>query len=151
LGGPESKRRERFTAAASMATTADSWALGRVQGKSREGFYRPTVLQGSFTRASLATVVTAWPRWRLAMCGYRRTMEGGGARAGKCAEAAWHRPSPLARVTDLSCTVPTALGFGPAVACRPRRAHARGYGGGQCGARGATSRGCTCSGPNCFK
>jgi hypothetical protein len=39
LGYPESKRRGRFTAAASMVTATDSWALGRMQGKSR-GVYR---------------------------------------------------------------------------------------------------------------
>jgi hypothetical protein len=43
---------------------------------------------------------------RLATCGGRRPIERGGARAGECGEAAWHRPRPLARVTGLSAQCP---------------------------------------------
>jgi hypothetical protein len=95
----------------------------------RQGvFYRPAALQGGFAELSLATVATAWARRRLATCGGRRPMDGGGSPAGKCGKVAWHRPRPFARVTSLRCTVPTALGLGPRGIPTPRRACALGVG-----------------------
>jgi hypothetical protein len=88
----------------------------RMAGKAGRVFIGRATPRGSFSRASLATVATAWRGggWRRAAG--RRPMAEGGTRAGVCAAAAWHRPRGGQRVTPCRHTVLAEPGLRPAVA-----------------------------------
>jgi hypothetical protein len=89
LGGREHKRRRELTGSANGGRLCCS---GACEGKAGRVFIGRATPRGSFSRASLATVATAWRGggWRRAAG--RRPMAEGSTRAGVCAAAAWHRP-----------------------------------------------------------
>jgi hypothetical protein len=141
LGSPESKRKGRFTAAALMATAADSCALGRAQGRNKGGFIGHQRCEAVLPE--LRGLQEQWHGhgggWQRA-AGFRPLAEGG---ARVCAAAAWHQPRGGRRVTPRRHTCSRS----PALDRRPRACsimRTRRYGGeADVACRGTMSRGLT--------
>jgi hypothetical protein len=68
--------------------------LGRARGKEKGGFICLGACQGGCSVASWSTGARGWVRGGGDVRRSQQPMAGGGARWGKSAVAAWHRPKP---------------------------------------------------------